>query len=257
MKDNLAYKPKECLRTIQNLFAQPKYKELKIGMRTYIKLMCYVHLAGEQEITGFGRIVNGEIVDLTIPQQEVTGTTADVTDEDMMDFIRSLPIEEIEEWELDWHSHAGMRAFVSGTDAENYELMSMAKAGKQFPILVINRKQEYVCKNYIHPEKTPDIKLTILMEELSNSEIEEIYNECKDEVALKLRMKEIKVEKKVNAWNNSAWNYGKQSKITFKTKNNYQTNLYCSECGAKLSSELEKQTSLCEDCYSSFYGYYQ
>lgn len=185
------FKPKECLRTIQNLFTHPKYTALRIGMKAYIKLMCYCHLAGEQEITGIGRIKDGEIVDFKIPYQVVTGTTADATDDDIIDLMREIPIDEISEWELDWHSHCDMQAFISQTDEKNYELMSMAKGGKQFPILVINKKGDVCCKQFIHAGKVTTINFILEKSELENSELTEIYNQCKQEVAERVSLKPI------------------------------------------------------------------
>ena len=192
MKKNYQnFKPRECLRVIQNLFASPKYTELKIGMRAYIKLMCYCHLAGDQEITGIGRIKDGEIIDFKIPYQIVTGTTAEATDEDIIDLMREIPIDEIPEWELDWHSHCDMQVFISPTDEENYELLSMAKGGKQFPILVANKKGETCCRQFIHAGKCPNIAFKLVKDDLSSSEIENIYNKCKQEVAERVELKQI------------------------------------------------------------------
>ena len=264
------FKPKECLRAIQNLFATPKYTELKIGMKAYIKLMCYCHLAGEQEITGIGRIRNGEIIDFKIPYQEVTGTTADATDENIIDLMREIPIDDIPEWELDWHSHCDMQAFISSTDEDNYELMSMAKGSKQFPILVINKKGDVCCKQFIHAGKVPTITFKLEKSELSNSEIERIYNQCKQEVAERVSLKHIPTTytKSYNNYSKPTYGQGKLNygeSFGYSSKKNELTDFRddtaedygygygrCCSCGVELVTANEIENGLCDDCLDAW-----
>lgn len=266
------FKPKECLRVIQNLFAQPKYTKLTIGMEAYIKLMCYCHLAGEQEITGLGRIKNGEIIDFRIPYQEVTGTTADATDEAIIDLMREIPLDEIPEWELDWHSHVDMQAFISPTDEANYELMSMARGGKQFPLLVVNKKGDFCVKNFIHEGRCPNIDLTLdKSNPLTDKQIQVIYEACKAEVAEKLSMKSIPAIK-ASSYNYYKPNYGSQQKfknwgysydydnVGFNDGEGADTtdaDVYgvCQSCGVQLISGREFENGLCDDCLESWVGH--
>lgn len=267
MKKNYQnFKPRECLRVIQNLFASPKYTELKIGMRAYIKLMCYCHLAGDQEITGIGRIKDGEIIDFKIPYQIVTGTTANATDEDIINLMREIPIDEIPEWELDWHSHCDMQTFISATDEDNYELMSMAKGGKQFPILVVNKKGDVCCKQFIHAGKVPTIAFKLIKDALSSVEIEEIYNKCKCEVAERVEVEEIKTVYAQTSYNyKPTYNQGKfvyssfnnnkyhSKKNSTELKNNEDDYKYiCSSCGVELQSVEEINNGLCDDCMDAW-----
>lgn len=263
------FKPKECLRAIQNLFASPKYTELKIGMKAYIKLMCYCHLAGEQEITGIGRIRSGEIIDFKIPYQVVTGTTADATDEDIIELMREIPIDEIPEWELDWHSHCDMQTFISSTDENNYELMSMAKGGKQFPILVVNKKGDVCCKQFIHAGKVPTIAFKLEKSELSNSEIERIYNQCKQEVAERVSLKPIPTTYvKTSSYSNYSYGQGKLNyggSYGYSSKKNELTDFgndtaedygygygRCCSCGVELVTANEIENGLCDDCLDAW-----
>lgn len=267
------FQPHECLRVIQNLFASPKYTELKICTKAYIKLMCYCHLAGEQEITGLGRIKDGEIVDFKIPYQEVTGTTADASDEAIINLMREIPLEEIKEWELDWHSHVDMQAFVSPTDEANYELMSMARGGKQFPLLVVNKRGDFCVKNFIHEGKCPDVRLVKdLSKPLSDKQIEAIYVQCKAEVAERLQMKPVKTQVarsyKTYNWGRST---GKQTKFQnwgYSYDDEYDhvgfsndieddtvdVDVYgkCQSCGTQLISAREFENGLCDDCLESW-----
>lgn len=255
-------KPKECLRVIQNLFATPKYTKLKLGMRAYIKLMCYCHLAGELEITGLGRIKDGEIIDFKIPYQEVTGTTAEASDEAIINLMREIPIEEIKEWELDWHSHVDMQAFISPTDEANYELMSMARGGNQFPLMVVNKRGEFCVKNFIHEGKCPAIELELQGAKISNKEIEKIYNSCKSEVAERVSMKQIKttLANEYTHYQGSFGNYWngysskKEDGIEIDTVD-AETYGMCRSCGVQLVSAEEFENGLCDDCIGYWSSY--
>lgn len=263
------FKPKECLRTIQNLFATPEYTKLKIGTRAYVKLMCYCYLAGEQEITGLGRIVDDEIVDFKIPYQEVTGTTAEATDEAIIDLMREIPLDEIQEWKLDWHSHVDMQVFVSPTDEANYELMSMARGGKQFPLMVVNKKGEFCLKQFIHEGKCPTIQLEMVSSKsLSDKEIQKIYEGCKEEVAERLSMKAIPIQKAKPSYTYNY--YGNQTKfknwgytyddedydrVGFINGIGDDTNdaeCKCQSCGVQLVSGREFENGLCDDCLEAW-----
>ena len=244
----MTIKAKECLKVIQNLFAEPKYTELTIRTKAYLKLMCYCHLAGEQEITGLGRIKNGEIVDFKIPYQEVTGTTADASDEDIVNLMREIPIDEIKEWELDWHSHVDMEAFISQTDEANYELMSMARGNNQFPLMVTNKRGDFCLKNFIHAGKCPNIKLTIIKEPVSDAVVEKIYAQCKAEVEERLSMKTIKVSK-VKSYNNyKNYKFNNKNKLFGSGTTDSDAYGVCRSCGQALVTAVELENGLCEDC---------
>lgn len=242
-------KVKNCLGKIMNLFKQAKYDELVITKKAYLKLMCYVNLVDELEITGLGRIKNKEIIDFKIPVQEVTGTTADATDESIINLLRELPIEEIEEWELDWHSHASMKTFISSTDEANYELMMMGRGYNQFPIMVVNKKSEFTLTNFMGEGKTQDIKLKIKDEEdLSQKEIKEIYEKCKKEIEEKVNIKTIKI---TNKFNKKSVSFNNNYLNKFNTKSKPK----CEVCGVELITQEEINNGVCEDC-SWNYRYY-
>ena len=258
------FKVTECLRIIQNLFTQPKYTELKVTMEAWIKLMCYIHLVGDDEITGLGRIKDGVITDFKIPKQVVTPTTANAADDAMIELLREIPVEEIEEWELDWHSHVDMGVFMSKTDENNYELMSMARGSKQFPLMVVNKDQDVLLKNFVHKNKITDIELTLMTKELSAEEYEKIYNECKEDVLAKVTEMPKQVAKKVD----KTWyqNYLAKSKkneniteaeftVEPKDKYNLEKQYYCRHCGNSLITADEIDAGLCEDCMNWEFGY--
>lgn len=252
----MTIKARECLKIIQNLFAEPKYTALTIRTKAYVKLMCYCHLAGEQEITGLGRIKNGEIIDFKIPYQEVTGTTADASDEGIINLMREIPIDEIKEWELDWHSHVDMEAFISQTDEANYELMAMARGNNQFPLMVTNKRGDFCIKNFIHAGKCPDIKLSLIKEPITNAQIEKIYAQCKAEVEERLSMKAIKYKPKNYNSYNSYKNYSYNNKNKLFGSGTTDSDAYgvCRSCGEPLVTAVEFENGLCEDCIEAIYA---
>lgn len=251
----------ECFRVIQNLFAKPKYTELNVTMEAWLKLMTYCHLVGDNEITGLGRIQDKTIVDFKIPKQIVTGTTANATDEAMIELLREIPVEEIEEWELDWHSHVDMEAFISTTDEKNYELMSMARGNKQFPLLVVNKRGEICFKNFIHEGKAPDIKLTLLKEELPNDVMEGIYAKCKEDVLAKVSEQVYIAPPKplgtINLLNKSKGKSFKKKEEENIVDAEYEVGgshkKFCKWCQVELITPDEIESGLCEDCQT--YGY--
>ena len=231
------YQVTECKNIIYNFFTEPKYTTLSITKQAYIKLMCYINLIGNYEITGFGRIQNGTITDFRIIQQEVRAAYVECDDDSVLEFIRSIPKEQLSEWELDWHSHVEMGTFASGTDMNNYKSMSDLRGNKQFPVMIVNKQQEFTVMNYISPVNTPEISLNVLDDEISKEEIDAIYNEVK-----------LDIEEKCTKYITPVTTYNK-----YNAKNTYKTNTksyfeVCASCGVKLITNHELDIGLCEDC---------
>lgn len=251
MQETEPIKVVECFRVIQNLFAKPKYTEVNITMEAWIKLMSYIHLVGNYEVTGLGKIKNNTITDFKIPTQIVTETTADATDEAMTELLREIDIDEIELWELDWHSHVDMQAFISTTDEKNYELMSMARGNKQFPLLVVNKSGEVCFKNFIHKGKITDIELILLEEKLSNEKMKEIYDSCKEDVAKKVK-KEKPVFVNKASKKGALYDLLKKSNAATKTQ---EVEHFCKMCGDPIETQHEIANGYCDDCMRWNYGY--
>ena len=57
------FKVNECRKLIKSLFTEPEYTTLRMSKLAYIKAMCYSNLAGDYEITGFGKIEKGVITE--------------------------------------------------------------------------------------------------------------------------------------------------------------------------------------------------
>jgi len=175
----------ECFNIIKNMYTAPDYTQLVIEQRAWIKLMCFIHLIGDYEISGFGRIVDGRVVDFDILKQEVRGAYVEASDDAVIDFIRRTPADQRGEWILDWHSHVEMGTTPSGTDWTNYEDMLKARMGKQFPFMIVNKKQSVTCMQYISEQRHPDISIVLsIKEDVSESDMLAIYNECKEKVEL-------------------------------------------------------------------------
>ena len=255
------YKVTECKNIIYNVFSEPKYKELRITKRAYIKLMCYINLVGDYEISGFGRIQNGTIIDFKIPKQEVRAAYAECDADSILEFIRSLPREELSEWTLDWHSHVEMSPSPSGTDWNNYESMLNLRLGEQFPVMIVNKYQNYTLMNYISRFNTPDIDLIINDETITKAEIDKIYTEVKSDI-------ETYCTKYIAPHTTTVYQpYRKMTDyygVNKKSNNSIPSNdcsvveddylptdsvvLYCASCGTELLTEHEYAIGLCEDC---------
>lgn len=193
----MSYETTECYDLVKELFypTQPKWNELTFKKEAWMKLMCYINLIGEFEITGFGRVVNNEIVDIKILKQSVKSTTVDCNLNSMQEFLMSIPKEELGEWILDWHSHVNMGVFASGTDTANYQEQFKARLNNQYPLLIVNKKQECFARCYISPSKQTEIKLSIKAEDIPEERLREIYEECKqniEEMCTKYTYKETK-----------------------------------------------------------------
>lgn len=248
---------RECKQLIYNIFAKPKYKELKVTKSAYIKLMCYINLIGDYEISGFGRIKDGTIIDFKILKQEVKPAYVECDDDAVMEFIRSVPKEQLSEWELDWHSHVDMGVTPSGTDWSNYEDMSNLRGHEQFPIMIINKRQEYTLMNYISEDNSEDIDLVITDENVTQKEIDKIYDECKKDIkencTKAIEIKATSVNKITDK--STKRTYPVYDDYTAKSKDwwadydkDYYSQYYCRSCGTQLLNSHELTTGLCEDC---------
>lgn len=246
---------KECKQLIYNLFASPKYKELNITKTAYIKLMCYINLIGDYEISGFGRIQNGTITDVKILKQQVRAAYVECDEDAVLEFIRSIPKEQLSEWELDWHSHVNMGVIPSGTDWNNYESMSTLRGYKQFPAMIINKKQDYTLMNYISENNSEDIELNITDEPITQAEIDKIYAEAKKDIKENCT-KSITIQTASKTRKST-----KQEKISYPLYNDYYSSYFrddydtddiitnsCKSCGTPLLNSHELTTGFCEDC---------
>lgn len=181
----------ECYNIVRNMFVEPEYTELYITSKAWTKLMCFIHLVGEYEITGFGRIQenvdtpNGPkraITDFDIIEQEVKQAYVEADADAVLDFMRKLPADQRGEWTLDWHSHVNMGVSPSGTDWTNYSSMLSARMNKQFPAMIVNKRGDVSMHCIITSAKHPEIKVYIIQENLNDEDFSAIYYECKEKV---------------------------------------------------------------------------
>lgn len=190
-KEPARYPITECLNVLKNLWAKPDYTELTISNYAWYKLMAFIHLVGDYEISGFGRIqkmkyTDGKerdtVTDFDIIRQEVKSAYVESDEDAVLEFIMKLPAEQRNEWTLDWHSHVEMATSPSTTDWTNYGEMLKARLGKQFPIMIVNKKASVTSYQIISEARHDAIKVSVIEEPLSSDEIEKIYNECKEKV---------------------------------------------------------------------------
>lgn len=180
----------DCFNVLKNMWAEPDYTELIISARAWYKLVAFIHLIGDYEISGFGRIqrqMNGKeeiavVTDFDIIKQEVKAAYVESDEEAVLDFIMKLPPEQRSEWTLDWHSHVNMGTTPSGTDWDNYSDMLKARMGKQFPAMIVNKSGSITAHQIMSEARHPSIDVKIQKMVLSDTELLAIYNECKEKV---------------------------------------------------------------------------
>ena len=214
------YPVHECFNVLKGMFTSPTYKELTFTSEAWAQMNALINLVGEYEINGFGRIqsINGKdyITELKILKQEVKAAYVKATEDAVMDFIRETPEDQRAEWVLDWHSHVNMSTGPSGTDWNNYEDMLSARMGNQFPFMIVNKKGEITCMQYISENRQETIKVFIDQTPIPESRLLEIYNTAKEEV-------ENKCTKYVYVQNNVATTY--KPKV-YRAEKKYQNPLF-------------------------------
>lgn len=263
------YPIKECLHYLQGLTKKPVWDKLTITPQAYMKLLAYTHLMDGKEVTGFGRVKDGKVIDFKILEQEVTGTTADATAEAITKFMMSLPEEQIQEWCIDWHTHPTFSTTPSGTDWTNYAEMYNIRMNNQFIIMIFNESGDLYCKNYINPQRVTPITVTVEdYQSLSDDIIERIYNLAKSDVLTHCKKKEYQTTYSSSYWTKEDTDTEKKKTYTWqeiqkqKTQETDDTltitSNRCAWCGATLRFEEEINSGVCYDCmddYQISYGY--
>jgi len=235
--------------------------ELSFTEEAWLKIKTYIELIGDYEIGGLGRVVDGKIIDIKILKQTVEAAYYESSEQAVLDFIREIPREQINEWCLDWHSHVNMGVSPSLTDYTNYEKLYSMSMDKPFPALVINKKDDingFTCFGNNVYKKTniiiPDIT------RITEQQYLDIYSECYNEIMNKCM---VKKHFYYSNYNNMA-NNSKCANILEHTDNNNcleNTNneceelcgstYFCNTCNTSLTEdEFINNGLLCDDCSS-------
>lgn len=181
----MSYEVTECFEKINDLFFPtiPKFTQLEFSAEAWAKIVCYINLIGDYEITGFGRVVDNKVIDIKILKQTVKQSTVDCDLDSMVKFLMEIPSDQRGQWILDWHSHVNMGVFASGTDTTNYKDQWEARLKEQYPYLIINKSLETYCQCYHSPSRSTNIKLSIEdLKSVSKDRLVEIYNQCKADI---------------------------------------------------------------------------
>ena len=236
----------ECRNLIKSLFVNPKYSKLTFTTSSYIKLMSYINLIGDYEITGLGRVVDDKIVDVKILRQKVKPAYVSCDSEAIEDFMRKTPKTEIGQWVLDWHSHVNMAVSPSGTDTDNWELMQEIRLGNQFPVMIVNKKQEFYSKCYINSSRKEPISIDIDAEEITDDDILMVYNECRNDIeTLCLVEKTVTTTKStVSLYDKTKPYNGIQKQLAYSNGKEE----YCKFCGDELVTKTEQGNGYCNIC---------
>ena len=180
----------ECFQLLKNMYTKPTYEELCITTKAWMKLNAFIHLVGDFEISGFGRIQKGEVdgkemhlvTDFDIIKQEVKAAYVESDEDAVMEFIMNTPADQRGEWVLDWHSHVNMATSPSGTDWTNYSDMLKARMNQQFPAMIVNKKGDVTAYQIITDGRHTPIKMYIDTSPISDDELWALYQECKEKV---------------------------------------------------------------------------
>lgn len=127
------------------------------------KLKYYVDSVNA-EISWIGKseIIDGNIYikDVLIRKQVCTGSNTNIDeDDDAMEAFKMVQAgENLNDWNVWWHSHANMGVFWSGTDTNT--IKSHANNGGYLVSLVTNKKGEYRTRLDIFPKDVSPLKIT-------------------------------------------------------------------------------------------------
>lgn len=261
----MKFNPVDCLSAVMDLYypIEPEFKSLTFTPQSWIKLQSYINLVGDYEITGFGRIVDDTIVDIKILKQKVKPAEVDCNIDSMVEFMKTIPKEEMGQWILDWHSHVEMGVFMSGTDSANYEEQYNARLKKQYPVMIVNKKHQVWCNNYINPDKLVPIEIKISQEKPTREEIETLYNECYNDVS-----ELVEIDKPKSNFLGCNYKYCKDSNNDYdyqyswsnwsdrfdtprynKKKEEKNNDDYCLSCKTYLVDTDEYDRGICSDCW--------
>ena len=240
--------PWNCYASVLGKFESPKWDKITISAKAYLKLMFFINLVGDHEVTGYGKIINNEVVDFSLPKQVLGTLKADVDEQAMTEFVMGKPVDELEYWAVDFHSHNTASTSASSTDKSNYAEQYSMRGNKQFIALIVNKKQEVWCKCVVGGDRFEDVKVEYISPTiLSDKEKLEIYEEAKREVeATCTEVEEVRTPVNVK----SHWYGDGLTKVDRKTSR--QTTLLCAECGAELVYPIEKEEGLCWECMAAY-----
>lgn len=267
----VSVKPSDCFDLLKEFFfpTKPQFTKLQFTYPAWTKLQCYINLVGGFEVTGFGRIVDGKIVDVKILKQTIKTAEVDCDIDSMVEFMRSIPKEQLGQWILDWHSHVNMGVFKSGTDTANYKAQWEARLQKQFPIMIVNKKQEVLCENYINPSRQTEIEVSIDEPNLTVEEFESIYRQCEEDVSTLCKKELVIKSDTLTRWQRwydndaqsqdydwsryyntgSTWNIPRYNQPPSKQEEKNQLDDFCQSCKTYLTDADEYDRGICDDCW--------
>jgi hypothetical protein len=259
------------LQKLKGMFCHTPHPPLTFSPYAWVKINCYIQLIGDLEITGLGKIEDNIITDIMIFEQEVRSAFVECPVDAITNFLIDNPTT-AHLWRLDWHSHVNMATSPSVTDIKNYEVMQQLRMGEPFPFLIINKRQQMTCKEYVADGMTPHIDIHIPTDTISTTMLTQIYNEAKADVE-RLCTQYVAPPAAVTT-TNQTWSYGYQEAYGKKKDSNYQNPWYkpaptyaeeniqmawaekkvalCKICEGELSTEEEEQ-GYCDSCLIKLY----
>lgn len=247
----------ECFNLIKHLLLNTKqYTEpLTFTPEAWVKINCYIHLIGNLEITGLGKIEDNKITDVKLLTQEVRAAYVECDDDAISDFIQQHPTE-AHLWQLDWHSHVDMSTSPSGTDWKNYAEMQEIRMGNTFPFLVINKSQEMTAGEYIGGGKYH--RLTINKPEsipLTQQQMKDIYEQCKADIQLHCTQYVATVTYGIPQHKYYGYNTTNYYGVASGRYSQKKTTEQCLFCSADLTTQYERERKHCMECLKEDEGF--
>jgi hypothetical protein len=168
--------------------------KLTIEEEAYIEMMKYAHEFSPDECSGVGLVeridFNDDSVEFNVkkvflPLQSNTGSTTDISDEELNKLNTQL-VQDGEDTSLlkfHWHSHVDMSVFHSGTDDENYDDM---KTGDYAVSLVVNKRYDMLGSVHLYDP----LRINVLNIEVEPPDIDLDDKELKIPAALRKKIEE-------------------------------------------------------------------
>jgi hypothetical protein len=257
-------KPKNCYTLLKNKLTVKKPEPIIFTEEAYAKLLCYTHMVGDLEISGFGKVEDNTCTDIIILKQTVRSAYAQIEEEVIEEFIRTTP--DRQKYTLDWHSHVKMGTSPSGTDTTNYDEMIALRGGNPFTFLIVNQREDITAGLWLGDGNHYPAKI-IVPKTIPQPVLDAAYKECAAQVEA-LVTKEVYVPIQYNNKYYETYNQyykpskDKKPKKTYKPfkdqepkKKTYiptvdnRGNFLCLRCGCIIDEEVSDETEgYCVDC---------
>lgn len=257
-------KIEDCYKKLKDLLVSKPIESLVFTPYAWAKIMSYIHIVGDYEITGFGKIENGFITDIRILKQTVEKAYVDCSEDSMLEFLQSIPRDEIGLWCLDWHSHVNMNTSPSITDTNNYAVMSKLRLGEPFPVLIINKSESMYGATYFSSGITKHTRITKPAENVDLKTLKEVYSQCEQDILALCNIRTTYYKNNstlltqnykhanINNVGNKTGGDTKKEEVVENEIMNVSMTTTCKSCGAEKLYQDATKCNICGEPYTDF-----